>query len=238
MKVPLAHGVHTRSDEALAAVVSYSPAWHVVTAWHTRSDVAVGAANVNWPPGHDAVCVLQSRSEEVVGMTFSYSSDVHSVTATHAPPSLALEYVLPDAHAAHWRSATAEPAVVIPWPIGHVDHAVHVLRPAEAVKVPGAQSAHVRSLDAVAAAVVKLPAAHCALTGTHVLPPSVDVYVTPASHAAHWRSAVAEPGTDTPSPAAHVVHGEHALRPGEAVKVPCAHSVHTRSLVAVAVAVM
>ena len=32
LKVPLAHGVHTRSDEALAAAVSYSPAWHVVTA--------------------------------------------------------------------------------------------------------------------------------------------------------------------------------------------------------------
>ena len=76
--------------------------------------MAVGAAKVNWPPGHEAVCVLQSRSVEAVGATFSYSSDVHSVTATHAPPSLALEYVLPDAHAAHWRSASAEPAAVAP----------------------------------------------------------------------------------------------------------------------------
>ena len=74
----------------------------------------MGAAKVNWPPGHEAVCVLQSRSVEAVGATFSYSSDVHSVTATHALPSLALEYVLPDAHAAHWRSATVEPAVVAP----------------------------------------------------------------------------------------------------------------------------
>ena len=81
---------------------------------------------------------------------------------------------------------------------------------------------------------MKLPAVHCALTAMHALPPSVDVYVAPASHAAHWRSAVAEPGADMPSPAAHVVHGEHALRPGEAVKVPCAHSVHTRSLEVVA----
>jgi hypothetical protein len=198
LKVPLAHGVHTRSDEALAAVVSYSPAWHVVTAWHTRSDVAVGAANVNWPPGHDAVCVLQSRSEEVVGMTFSYSSDVHSVTATHAPPSLALEYVLPDVHAAHWRSATAEPAVVIPWPIGHVDHAVHVLRPAEAVKVPGAQSVHVRSLDAVAAAVVKLPAAHSSLTPAHASGPMVFENVIPVMHRLHVRSDATDPATAWP----------------------------------------
>jgi hypothetical protein len=37
-----------------------------------------------------------------------------------------------------------------------------------------------------------------------------------------------------PSPTAHVLHGVLALRPGEAVNVPSALSVHTRSLEAVA----
>ena len=97
--------------------------------------------------------MLQSRSEEAVGATFSYSSDVHSVTATHVLPSAELEYV-PDAQGTHWRSASAEPAAIMPWPIGHVDHAAHAPRPADAENVPCAQLAHVRSLVAVAAAVV------------------------------------------------------------------------------------
>jgi hypothetical protein len=123
-------------------------------------------------------------------MTFSYSSDVHSVTATHAPPSLALEYVLPDVHAAHWRSATAEPAVVIPWPIGHVDHAVHVLRPAEAVKVPGAQSVHTKSALAVAGVWMNVPARQLAVASTQR--PFFEK-VIPAMHVVHWRSPATVP---------------------------------------------
>ena len=73
-------------------------------------------------------------------MTTSCSSDVHSVTATHAPPSLALEYVMPDAHAAHWRSASAEPALDMPWPIGHVDQAAHASDPTVALKCPVAHA--------------------------------------------------------------------------------------------------
>lgn len=58
--------------------------------------------------------------------------------------------------------------------------------------------------------------------------------MTPGVHAVHWRSAVAEPGADMPSPAAHMVHAAQVARPVAAVNVPFAHSVHTRSLVAVA----
>jgi hypothetical protein len=191
LKVPLAHGVHTRSDDTPAAALSYSPALHVVTAWHTRSDVPVGAANVNWPLGHDARCVLQSRSAEAVGATFSYSPDVHSVTATHAPPSLAPEYV-PDAHGAHWRSASAEPALDMPWPIGHVDQAAHELWSAEAANVSGVQSVHTRSALAVAGVWMKVPAWQLAVASTQK---PLSEKVLPATHVAHWRSAAVDPAT-------------------------------------------
>jgi hypothetical protein len=70
-------------------------------AWHTRSDVLEGAVKVKWPPGHDALCVLQSRSVVAVGAAFSYSLDSQVVTATHALPPLAAEYVVPATHASH-----------------------------------------------------------------------------------------------------------------------------------------
>lgn len=43
---------------------------------------------------------------------------------------------------------------------------------------------------------------------------------------------------DWPKPAAHVAHGAHVLRPGDSVNVPIAQSLHARSLVGVAAAVM
>lgn len=91
LKVPAAHVAHSRLDEAPGAAVSYSPAWHTAIAWHVRSEVSVGAANVKWPVGHDALCVLQPRSLMPVGAAYSYSVAEHVVTGVHAPPPFAAE---------------------------------------------------------------------------------------------------------------------------------------------------
>jgi hypothetical protein len=91
LKVPAVHVAHTRLDEAPGAAVSYSPAWHTAKAWHVRSEVPVGAANVKWPVGHDALCVLQPRSLMPVGAAYSYSVAEHVVTGVHAPPPFAAE---------------------------------------------------------------------------------------------------------------------------------------------------
>ena len=67
-----------------------------------------------------------------------------------------------------------------------------------ALNVPVAHATHVRSLLAVALNLVYVPAAHLALTATHASPLSAPEYVEPATHAAHCRSAVAEPSADMP----------------------------------------
>ena len=113
LKVPAGHAEHTRLDVFVGAVVSYSPAAHVVMSWHTRSVVVVAAVKMNWCASH-VVCALQPRSLLAVGAPCSYSVPVHVVTATQAAPLSTSEYALPDWQAAHWRSATAEPAVVMP----------------------------------------------------------------------------------------------------------------------------
>ena len=82
------------------------------------------------------------------------------LTCAHAAPSTALENVDPSSHAAHRMSAVAEPAVDMPWPIGHVAHATHASLPALALKVPGWHVAQTRSDDALGAAVSYVPAAH------------------------------------------------------------------------------
>jgi hypothetical protein len=80
------------------------------------------------------------------------------LTAEQTAPLSSPEYVVPATQAAHWRSASAEPAADWPWPMPQVAHAAQlsvasvVLAPA--LKEPDAQGAHVRSLLAVAAAVV------------------------------------------------------------------------------------
>ena len=65
-----------------------------------------------------------------------------------------------------------------------------------ALKVPEAHAAHFKSLLTVAATVVRKPGAHGALTAWHALPSLLDENVEPATHAAHWRSADAEPALD------------------------------------------
>jgi hypothetical protein len=189
------------------------------------------------------VCELQPRSLLAVGAPCSYSVPVHVVTATQADPLSTSEYARPDWQAAHWRSATAEPATDRPEPIGHVTHVAQlstasvVLVPA--LKAPAAQLAHCRSLLAVAAAVVRNPAAHGALTAVHASPLFAGENVEPATHPAHWRSVVAEPTKDMPWPAVHVAHVEQlsvavVLVLVLALKESNAQASHSRSLLEVA----
>jgi hypothetical protein len=97
------------------------------------------------------------------------------------------------------------------------------------LKRPAPQSAHARSLDGVAALLRRRPAAHGLLTGAHGAPEASAEKVEPATHAAHLRSDVAEPASDSPWPAGHVVQGWHAALPALALKVPSAHGAHTAS---------
>lgn len=169
LNVPAAHVAHWRSDDAPNANASYWPAWHSVTAWQMRSDVAVGAATVKCPV-LQSLCVLQSRSLETVGATFSYSVAEHTVTGLHASPLLLGEYVYPSTQGVHTRSETAVPACTMPAPTGHVAQASHDMRPDMVVKVPELQAAHVRSLLEVASAMVYEPAAQDGLTALHASP--------------------------------------------------------------------
>ena len=227
---PLWHGVHVLSAVAEPAAKP-KPAEHVAHAaqlsvavvpalalalnvpvahaWHSRSLLAVAPAEVNEPAAHVAL------------------------TAAHASPLLTDENVEPTTHGAHWRSAAAEPSADLPSPTAHLAHTAQlsvamVLALTLALKVPKAHAVHTTSLLALAAVVVNVPAAHGALTATHASPLSSVEYVEPATHAAHWRSAVAEPATDMPCPAGHVVHAAHASLPAVALNVPSGHALHTR----------
>ena len=88
---------------------------------------------------------------------------------------------------------------------------------------------HVRSLESVAALFMYSPAAHSPRMAAHAAPLSSAENVAPSSHAAHWRSAVSEPATDMPSPAAHVFHAAQAWLPAVAFHVPLAQVAHSRS---------
>jgi hypothetical protein len=179
-----------------------------VQASHSRSLLTVAPLVVNVPGPHGAL------------------------TAVHASPLFAGENVEPATHPAHLRLALAEPATDMPWPTAHVAHAAHsstasvVLMPA--LKVPATQLVHCRSLLAVAAAVVRNPAAHGALTAVHASPLFAGENVEPATHPAHWRSAVAEPTEDMPCPAVQVAHVAHASLPAAALNMPAGHAEHMR----------
>ena len=98
---PEAQVLHWRSDDAPNATVSYWPGAHTVMAWHTRSAVAVGAANVYCLAGHTARCVVHSRSDVVDGVAVSNSLPVHTVTGVQAAPSLAPDHVESAVHGVH-----------------------------------------------------------------------------------------------------------------------------------------
>ena len=203
LNVLFTHAEHTRLDMAVGAAISVSPAAHVLISWHTLSNASVAAVAINCVP-------------------------LHVVTFTHAAPLSSSEYEAPAVHAAHWRSASAEPATSWPWPTGHVAHRVHASFPDVSLKVPVGHGSHTRSLLTVAAVLVYKPGPHGALTGWHAAPLSSFEYVVPATQAAHCRSAVAEPGADWPWPAGHVVHTLHASLPCVALKVLAGHGEHTR----------
>jgi hypothetical protein len=237
LNVPDAHVLHSRLDDACGAAVSYVPALHTLIAAQTRSAWSCGAVSVYWPLGHVALCVVQPRSLVVVGASCSYSEpDAHRVTAAHAAPSLLPEKVEPCTHAAHTRSAVAEPALVMPEAAGHVFHAAHELRPALAVNVPSAHAAHTRLLLAVATAVTRLPASHGARTFSQTEPSLAVENVLPAVHVAHWRSVVAVPAATMPEPTGHVDHVVPVTWPSVVVNDPSATGLHTKSLPAVAAA--
>ena len=102
--------------------------------------------------------------------------------------------------------------------MAHVVHApqvsvASVLALASALKKPEAHVSHTRLLLAVAAVLVKLPAEHTSLTMVHAAPLSSVENDVPATHAAHWRSAVLEPAADCPWPTGHVAHAAQAPLP-------------------------
>jgi len=147
-----------------------------------------------------------------------------------------LENVAPSAHAAHWRSAVAEPAAVMPWPAGHFDHSVHEGRAALLLNVPEVHAAHVRSAAGVASDFVYSPTLQGRRMSQQRAAPSKGENVSPAMHPAHLRSAVADPAADMPEPTGHVDQRTQLSRPGVAVKWPALHDSHTRSDVLVAAA--
>jgi hypothetical protein len=110
LKVPYGHDAHFLSDDAVGSTVSYWPAWHTVMTLHPRSDEPVGAVEVYCSSGQTARSVAHSRFDTALGSLVSHSSFVHCSTGAHGWPSLAAEYEL-IWHAAHWRSATALPAI-------------------------------------------------------------------------------------------------------------------------------
>ena len=104
----------------------------------------------------------------------------------------------PALHATHLRSADAEPATSRPSPAAHVDHVAQLsvlsveLMPD--LNVPASQGEHLRSLVEVAAVTVKEPVPQGVFTELHSAPLTSAENVAPATHAAHVRSFVAEPG--------------------------------------------
>ena len=235
---PAAHAAHSRSDDAPGATVWYSPFWHAVMAEHTRSACECGGVDVYCPLGHVAACVAHVRSEVSEGASVSNSPSVHVSTATQPAPLSTFENEASCVHAAHWRSAVAEPGTVMPVPAAHVDHTVDSPWPADVVKLPSSLAAHVRSLLAVATAVVCVPAAHGSLTAAHAAPLAAAEYVDPTVQRAQARLDLSEPALDMPKATAHVAHAVHLSSPAEAVKVPAPHAAQVRSLLAVAAAVV
>jgi hypothetical protein len=217
----VAHVLHESGESVLALTLALKLPWAQTR--HTRSLLTVAAVLVNVPAAHLAL------------------------TTEHAASLLDAENDVPASQAAHWRLAVAEPSTDLPWPAGHVAQAVQVsvIRvPALMLdlKVPDAQASHSRSLLTVAPLVVKVPGPHGALTTVHASPLFAGENVEPATHPAHWRSAMAEPAADMPWPTAHVAHAAHSSTASVvlvlALKVPSAQLAHCRSLLAVAAAVV
>ena len=188
---PSAQGAHWRSTVAEPALDMPSPAAHVLHGAHDVEPVLL----VNVPDTHAA----QVRSLLAVAARTVYEPASHDrLAAVHILASSVAEKVTPATHAAHCRSEVAVPGTDRPKPTAHVRHTAHVLSPATAVNEPSAHTAQVRSLVAVASALVYVPGAHALLTNVHVVSPLAVEKLVPTTHAAHWRSAVAEPAATLP----------------------------------------
>ena len=146
----------------------------------------------------------QMRSLLVVAAAWVKVPAAHlALTGAQTAPLSSVENASPAVHTAHWRSAVAEPASDIPLPTEHVAHVAHasvasVPALASALKVPAEHTPQVRSLLVVATAEVNVPSAQAELVLSQASPLTTAEYDVPASQAAHWRLAVAEPSTDLP----------------------------------------
>ena len=112
--------------------------------------------------------------------------------------SSCVEKLVPATHEAHLWSSMDEPRCDTPEPAGHVDHAVQTLRPEEALNVPARHMAHLRSAVAVAADLMCEPAPQGLRTRVHGSALLLSEKLVPTWHAAHWRSAVADPCATSP----------------------------------------
>ena len=146
----------------------------------------------------------------------------------HSLPLLYAENAEPTAHARHWRSTIAEPALDCPEPSEHVDQVAHASLPVVALNDPGWHTAQVRSLVAVGERSLYSPIGQSLRTGEHAVPSSLVEKVLPTVHGVQTRSAVAEPAFSMPDPSGHVCQVTHEALPSPALNAPSVHSVQAR----------
>jgi hypothetical protein len=222
---------------------------------HTRSVVGVPAVRRPWPIGH--VFHAVQRMFAAVALKRPAGQAVHTrsllavaiaemarpaaqglLMGSHASSSLVDENVDPTTHAVHSRSMTSEPVCKWPEPAGHVFHALHAVLPAFALKCSAAHGAHVRSAETVACSTTSRPGPQSGLTGRHSSSLFVGEYVELTEHRAHCRSTAFVPSCERPFPMPHVFHPAQFVLPAVALNWPLTHTVHARSDVAVAEALM
>jgi len=169
------------------------------------------------------------RSVEAVGAAVCHCAAVQALeTVLQGAPLLIVLKVEPTVHAVQVRSAVELPSTVLPWPTGQFCQATQVSLPTDALKSPTAHAAQRRFELSVGAAVSYCPAAQSPVVAPHVRSDEVVATVctyspdphtntslhanpssaveksVPSVHGAHWRSAVAVPATDCPSPTGQV----------------------------------
>ena len=195
---PLAHAVHTRSDEVVGTTLRYSPIAHVAL-----TDVHAAPSLVS----EKVVPALQAehtRSRLAVGSVVSPWPTEQMLQSTHpALPVVALNWPL--AHAAHTRSDETVGMVLRYSPIAHAALTGVQAAPSLVSEkvVPAAQAAHTRSEVAEPAAVWPSPTGHV-LQATHASLPAVALKWF-AGQEAHVRSDEALAAAVSYSPAWHVV---------------------------------
>ena len=170
---------------------------------HCRSAVALPATDCPQPAAH--VCHAMQLSLPAI---------------ENVPPAHAVHELLcasDQRPAAHCRHEPPPAAAAVP-----AAHGTATAPPLHAL--PAGHGPHWRLADTVGAASSTCTALH-ASTAPHASPLLYAEYVESATHAAQLRSAVDEPGTDSPSPAGQSRHGVHDVEAAPE-KVPLAHASH------------